>query len=89
VEVFEAVGFGPAEQRAGGTWHRAELWRVNWSLQPEGVRMGVRGVHFALTAEESSRLMETPYMTDEKVMAFVEEIESRWDREGLQETDKA
>jgi hypothetical protein len=51
--------------------------------------MGVRGVHFALTAEESSRLMETPYMDDEKIMAFVQEIESRWDREWLQETDKA
>ncbi|QEG26380.1 hypothetical protein GobsT_11190 [Gemmata obscuriglobus] len=51
--------------------------------------MGVRGVHLALTAEESSRLMDTPYMTDDAIIAFVEEIEARWDREWLQETDKA
>ena len=51
--------------------------------------MGVRAVHFALTAEESSRLMDTPHMTDDMVMAFVEEIEGRWDKEWLQETDKA
>lgn len=51
--------------------------------------MGLRGVHFALTAEESSRLMDTPRMTDEMIMAFAEEIEGRWDKEWLQETDKA
>lgn len=51
--------------------------------------MGVRGVHFALTEEESSRLMDTPGSTDDMVMAFAEEIENRWDKDWLQETDKA
>lgn len=48
--------------------------------------MGSRAVHFALTPEEATQLMDTPG-TDP--MAFVVEIESRWDKEWLQETDKA
>lgn len=51
--------------------------------------MGCRGVHFALTDEQAARLMETPGSDDESLMAFVEEIENAWDREWLQETDKA
>jgi hypothetical protein len=51
--------------------------------------MASLGVHFALTAEEASPLMDTPYMTDDKIRAFVSEIEHRWDKEWLQETDKA
>lgn len=50
--------------------------------------MAARGVHFALTAEEYSRVMDGPG-SDEDVMAFVEEIETRWDKDWLQETDKA
>ena len=51
--------------------------------------MAARGVHFALTAEEASRLMDTPDSDDEKIQAFVGEIEERWDKEWTQETDKA
>jgi hypothetical protein len=51
--------------------------------------MGCRAVHFALTAEQSSRLMDTPGADDEFLMEFVDEIEQAWDKEWLQETDKA
>jgi hypothetical protein len=59
-----------------------------------GVPMACRGVHFALTDEQASRLMDTPGMDDEHLMAFVEEIEEGpdgegWDAEWVQETDKA
>jgi hypothetical protein len=51
--------------------------------------MGCRGVHFALTEEQASRLMDTPGSNDETPMAFVEDIEGAWDKEWLQETDKS
>jgi hypothetical protein len=56
--------------------------------------MACRGVHFALTAEQASRLMDTPGADDEFLMAFVEELEEGpnregWDAEWTQETDKA
>ena len=51
--------------------------------------MASRGVHFALTEEQATRLMDTPDTDDEMLMAFVGEIEDAWDREWLQETDKA
>ncbi len=51
--------------------------------------MGCRGVHFALTAEQASRLMDTPVSNNETLMAFVEDVEEAWDKEWLQETDKS
>jgi hypothetical protein len=51
--------------------------------------MACRAVHFALTDEEASRLMDTPGANKDFLMAFVEQIESRWDKEWLQETDKS
>jgi len=51
--------------------------------------MACRGVHFALTAEQASRLMDNPDFDDNELMTFVEEIEGAWDKDWLQETDKA
>ncbi|HEV3260399.1 MAG TPA: YfbM family protein [Gemmataceae bacterium] len=56
--------------------------------------MACRGVHFALTAEQASRLMDTPGMDNDGLLAFVEEIEEGpngegWDDEWVQETDKS
>ncbi len=51
--------------------------------------MGCRGVHFALTEEQASRLMDTPGSDDQTLMAFVEDVEGAWDKEWLQETDKS
>jgi len=51
--------------------------------------MACRGVHFALTEEEASGLMDMPGADNDSLMAFVEEIESRWDKEWLLETDKS
>jgi hypothetical protein len=56
--------------------------------------MGRRGGPFALSEEQVSRLMDTPGMDDEGLLAFVEEIEEGpdakgWDAEWVQETDKA
>jgi Domain of unknown function (DUF1877) len=51
--------------------------------------MVCRGVHFALTEEDASRLMDTPGANNDFLMRFVEEIEGRWDKEWLQETDKS
>jgi hypothetical protein len=56
--------------------------------------MSCRGVHFALTEEQASRLMDTPGMDDDGLLAFVEELEEGpdgqgWDEEWVQETDKA
>ena len=51
--------------------------------------MACRGVHFALTEEEASRLMDTPGADNDFLMSFVEEVEERWDKEWLQETDKS
>ena len=49
--------------------------------------MACRGVHFALTVEQASRLIELAG-TDDELIAFLEEIEAAWDKEWLQETDK-
>jgi hypothetical protein len=54
-----------------------------------GLLMACRGVHFALTDEEASRLMDTPGADNDFLMDFVEEIEERWDEEWLQQTDKS
>jgi hypothetical protein len=43
-----------------------------------GIPMGCRGVHFALTEEQASRLMDTPGSNNETLMAFVEDIEGAW-----------
>lgn len=51
--------------------------------------MACRAVHFALTAEQSSRLMDIPGTDADSMMAFVEDIERAWEKEWLQETDKA
>lgn len=51
--------------------------------------MVCRGVHFALTEQEASRLMDTPGANNAFLMAFIEQVESRWDKEWLQETDKS
>lgn len=56
--------------------------------------MGCRAVHFALTDEQASRLMDTPGVDNDFLMAFVEEIEEGadgqgWDEEWVQETDKS
>ena len=49
--------------------------------------MACRGVHFALTPDEAVKVASAH--DDEGLMAAVEEIEDRWDREWLVETDKA
>ncbi|MGE3821405.1 MAG: YfbM family protein [Isosphaeraceae bacterium] len=49
--------------------------------------MGCRGVHFALSPEELADLEAAK--DDEALMALIEEIEDRWDRDWLVETDKA
>ena len=56
--------------------------------------MSRRGVHFALTDEQASRLMDTPGADNDFLMAFVEEGEEGpngegWDAEWVQETDKS
>jgi hypothetical protein len=51
--------------------------------------MACRGVHFALTPEQTERLTSVSNADDEFLMAFVDEIEKEWDEEWLQETDKA
>jgi len=50
--------------------------------------MAGRGVHFALTPEEESQLVDGPH-DDDELMKTIAEIENRWDREWLMETDKA
>ena len=50
--------------------------------------MSCRGVYFALTENDSKHLLEAG--NDEAVINVIqEEIEERWDKEWLQETDKA
>jgi hypothetical protein len=49
--------------------------------------MACRGVHFALTEEESRRLLAAE--DNAAVLAVVEEIEERWDEGWLAESDKA
>lgn len=56
--------------------------------------MACRGVHFALTDEQATRLMETPGVDNDFLMKFVEEVEEGpngegWDAEWTQETDKS
>ena len=56
--------------------------------------MVARAVHFALTDEQATRLMEAYGAGNASLMAFVEEIEGgqdgeRWDAEWTQETDKS
>lgn len=49
--------------------------------------MGCLGVHFALTPDEEKRLRAAK--GDASVMAIVEEIESRWEKDHLAQSDKA
>lgn len=50
--------------------------------------MGCRGVHFALNDHQVKQLLSAE--NDDKVLEVVqEEIEGSWDKEWLQETDKA
>jgi Domain of unknown function (DUF1877) len=49
--------------------------------------MACRGVHFALTRDEERGIISA--VDDEDLMALIEEIEGRWDRDWLVETDKA
>lgn len=49
--------------------------------------MACRGVHFALTPEEAARLDAA--RDDDELMAMIEAVEDRWDRDWLVETDKA
>jgi hypothetical protein len=49
--------------------------------------MACRGVHFALTPEDAARIDAA--RDDDQLMALIEEIEERWDRDWLVETDKA
>src|SRR5215216_2280040 len=49
--------------------------------------MACRGVHFALTPDEAARIACAG--DDDDLMAAIEEIEERWDRDWLVETDKA
>lgn len=49
--------------------------------------MACRGVHFALTPDEAEKVASAD--DDEELMAAIEEIEERWDRDWLVETDKA
>jgi hypothetical protein len=49
--------------------------------------MACRGVHFALSPDEVEKVVSAD--DDEELMAVVEEIEDRWDRDWLVETDKA
>jgi hypothetical protein len=51
--------------------------------------MATPGVHFALTAEEEARLVDTPDASEEHFIAVLNEIEERWAREWLVETDQA
>jgi hypothetical protein len=49
--------------------------------------MARRGVHFALTEEQLSRLLGVA--SDEELISFVEDVEEIWDKESLAESDKA
>ena len=51
--------------------------------------MAGRGVHFALTPEEEARLVDEPGGGDDHLITVLAEIEERWDRDWLVETDKA
>jgi hypothetical protein len=47
--------------------------------------MGLMGVHFSVAQEETGPLFDG----DDAARAFVDQVEDRWDRYYLQETDKA
>jgi hypothetical protein len=49
--------------------------------------MGQLGVHFAITEEQTNGLLAAS--DDDAVMAIIEEIEEKWDREFLGDSDKA
>jgi hypothetical protein len=49
--------------------------------------MGCLGVHFALLEADARRLQRAK--TDDRLTEVIEEIEERWERRWLQETDKA
>ncbi len=49
--------------------------------------MACRGVHFALTPDEAEKVASAD--DDDDLMATIEEVEDRWDRDWLVETDKA
>ena len=49
--------------------------------------MGMRGVHFALSKDQESRLLKAN--DDDAVMKVVEDVEKAWDEPHVQETDKA
>jgi hypothetical protein len=56
--------------------------------------MSARGVHFALTEQQASRLMDGPDTGNDDLLAFIEELEKGpndegWAPEWTQETDKA
>ncbi len=53
------------------------------------VKMTARGVHFALTAEDEARLVDEPDADDDHLIDVLGEIEERWNRDWLVETDKA
>lgn len=51
--------------------------------------MACRGVHFALTVEQASRLMDTPGADNDFLRAFVHKVEEEWSEGWVQETDKS
>jgi hypothetical protein len=48
--------------------------------------MGQRAIYFALTTDEEQRLLACS--SDDQLDSFLEEIEEKWDRENLCQTDK-
>ena len=51
--------------------------------------MACRGVHFALTDQKASQLLNGPRADNDFLIDYIEEIEEEWDEEWLQETDKS
>ena len=51
--------------------------------------MACLGVHFALTDKQADQLRAAADVGDDALMAVVGEVEEAWDREWLEETDKA
>jgi hypothetical protein len=49
--------------------------------------MASRGVHFAITSDDLARLLAAS--NDVELMEIIEEVEERWDKEHLAESDKA
>jgi hypothetical protein len=50
------------------------------------ISMACRGVHFALTDEDARRLLAAE--ANDQVLAFVDELEDRWDEAWLVQSDK-